>query len=165
MTTPVRYTPGHSSLGPLLLAATPRGVCALLLGDDPGALVQEMHRTFPAATPGEGDPWLERLRENAERVVEGDGGELPLDPHGSGFQRLVWGEMAGIPRGAVVTYGELARRVGRPRGARAVARACAANRIAVAVPCHRVIRADGAVAGYRWGAARKRMLLARERRG
>lgn len=161
---PVRYTLGTSRIGSLLVAMSGCGVCAVLLADRPAAAVDELRRYYPAAVP-DADGELDRVRAVVERLVDGDEAvDLPLDLHGSEFERRVWAAIAKIPAGSVVSYGELARRVGSPGSARAVARACAANRLAVAIPCHRVVRADGAVSGYRWGVERKRALLEREAR-
>ncbi|HYC33071.1 MAG TPA: methylated-DNA--[protein]-cysteine S-methyltransferase [Gemmatimonadales bacterium] len=161
---PATYVIAESALGAVLVAATERGVCAILMDDDPARLVGELHRRFPAAEPAAaGDGRLGDLAFRAVRLVEGAGGDaIPLDPRGTAFERRVWSAIADIPPGSVVTYAELASRIGAPGSARAVARACASNLLAVAIPCHRVVRSDDDLAGYRWGLTRKRELLARE---
>ena len=159
----VHYVTGSSSLGAVLVAASAHGICAILLGDREDDLVHELHRRCPGAVSAAGDPRLEDLRERAVRVVDGTAsGDVRLDPVGTEFERRVWAAVAEVPEGEVVTYRELAGRLGNSRSVRAVARACAANAIAVAIPCHRVVRSDGGLAGYRWGLERKRALLARE---
>ncbi len=147
------------------MAASPRGVCAIELGARPAALRRRLHEWFPAAALVEGDPALERWTQSVVRFVDAPSRnlELPLDLRGTAFQRRVWRALRRLPPGATVTYAELARRIGRPRAARAVAGACAANPLALAVPCHRAVRGDGTVSGYRWGVERKRALLRRER--
>lgn len=156
-----------SSLGAALVATTPRGLCAVLLGDDGDALVDDLRERFRAATCVVGD---DAFRAGMREVVEVVDGRLPaadlgvpLDIRGTSFQHLVWRELREIAAGETIDYVELARRIGRPTATRAVARACAQNPIAVVVPCHRVIRRDGSLAGYRWGLERKRALLQRER--
>lgn len=162
--TPVRYAFGSCSLGVVLVAATDNGICAILLGDDAASLECELAGRFRAARLDVGDPALQRLTLDAVDVIEAPGKALalPLDPHGTPFQLKVWQELRGIPAGATASYSEIALRVGAPREAFAVGEACAANMIAVAIPCHRVVRKDGRLAGYRWGFGRKRALLARE---
>ena len=160
----VRHAIAASALGLVLVAATAAGVRFVLLGDDADALRAELGARLPRATLAEGD---ERLRALAARVAAcvdgaGDAADVPLDARGTEFQRRVWDALREIPPGATATYTELARRVGRPAAVRAVAAACAANPIAVLVPCHRVVRADGGLSGYRWGVERKRRLLERE---
>ena len=163
----MRFAVGTCSLGAILVAASERGVCALLLGDDPADLVRDLEERFPNAErkPGGADfeRWVARVVEfvDAPRI----GLDLPLDIRGTAFEQRVWQALLAVPAGETVTYSELARRIGTPQAARAVARACAANPLAVAVPCHRVVRADGSLAGYRWGVERKRALLERERGG
>jgi len=161
---PVRYTFGSSSLGVVLVAATEKGICAILLGDEPAALERELALRFRAGRLDVGDPTLQRLTLDAVDIIEAPGKALalPLDPHGTPFQLKVWQELRGIPAGATASYSEIALRVGAPKEAFAVGEACAANMIAVAIPCHRVVRKDGRLAGYRWGFGRKRALLARE---
>jgi AraC family transcriptional regulator, regulatory protein of adaptative response / methylated-DNA-[protein]-cysteine methyltransferase len=161
---PVRFAIGQSSLGTMLVARSPAGVCAILLGDDPATLARNLQNRFPGAEPDAGDPRLQRLVVRATELMAAPGQEwdLPLDLQGTPFQRRVWQALREIPAGQTVSYTEVARRIGAPRSVRAVAQACGANALAVAVPCHRVVRLDGSPSGYRWGADRKRALLARE---
>ncbi|MBV8091873.1 MAG: bifunctional DNA-binding transcriptional regulator/O6-methylguanine-DNA methyltransferase Ada [Acetobacteraceae bacterium] len=161
----IRFAVGQCSLGGILVAATEKGVCAIMLGDDPNALVRELQDRFPAATLTGGDAAFERLVAQAVAMVEspGQSTSLPLDVRGTAFQEGVWQALREIPAGSTVSYSEIARRVGAPKAVRAVARACSANPVAVAIPCHRVVRTDGDVSGYRWGIDRKRALLAKER--
>lgn len=160
-----RFAVGECSLGAVLVAASERGVCAILLGDDPRALEHDMRSRFPGAEPVGGGTELVRMVAAVVRLVEapGQGAELPLDMRGTAFQRRVWQALRAVPAGETVSYAELARRIGAPKSARAVAGACAANPLAVAIPCHRVVRGDGGLSGYRWGVERKRALLERER--
>jgi AraC family transcriptional regulator of adaptative response/methylated-DNA-[protein]-cysteine methyltransferase len=139
-------------------------VCAILLGDDPDALARDLQDRFPRATLIGGDAEFERLVSRVVGFVEapGLGLDLPLDVRGTAFQQRVWQALREIPAGRTATYGEIASRIGAPSAARAVAGACAANPLAVAIPCHRVIRNDGGLSGYRWGVERKRALLQRE---
>ncbi len=157
----VRYAVADAPPGRVLVAATERGVCAVLLGDGGRALVSALRRELPEATIRPGGP---ELRAWIDEVVRRAGGEapaasIPIDTPATLFQRRVWESLAAIPRGETRSYGEIARQLGQPRHARAVARACAANRVAVVVPCHRVTAASGGLGGYRWGAERKRRLL------
>lgn len=160
----IRLAVRDCSLGSVLVAATTAGVCAILLGDDPDALAGEIERRFPKATVAAGD--AEFLRWTAAVVALVDdprtGHDLPLDIRGTAFQRRVWEALRAIPPGATATYAEIAAAVGAPTAARAVAGACAANNLAVAIPCHRVVRGDGSLSGYRWGVDRKRRLLEQE---
>lgn len=162
----IRFAIGECSLGSVLVAATDRGVCAILLGDDPEALAHDLERRFPRAELVGGDESFERLVAQAVALVEnpGLGTELPLDIRGTAFQQRVWRALSRIPVGETRSYSELAKAIGAPGAARAVARALGANPLAVAIPCHRVVRRDGALSGYRWGVERKRALLAREAR-
>jgi len=162
--TEIRFAVGECSLGSILVAASDTGVCAIVLGDDPDALVREFQARFPRAALVGGDPAFERLVATVVGFVEapGLGLELPLDLRGTAFQQRVWQALRKIPPGTTVSYAEIARRLRAPGSARAVARACATNPIAVAIPCHRVVRTDGGLSGYRWGVERKRALLARE---
>lgn len=155
------------SLGQVLVAATERGVSAIAFGDDPDALRAELRERFPRARIDEDDegalePLLLRVLAMIERPELAS--ELPLDLIGTAFQQKVWRALRAIPAGTTITYGELARRVDAPRAVRAVGTACGRNPVAVAVPCHRVVRDDGSLAGYRWGLARKRTLIDRERK-
>jgi AraC family transcriptional regulator, regulatory protein of adaptative response / methylated-DNA-[protein]-cysteine methyltransferase len=160
----IRFAVGQASLGAVLVAATDKGVCGIMLGDDPDALVRELEDRFPRAELIGGDAAFERTVAEVVGLVEAPGQrlDLPLDIRGTAFQQRVWEALRAIPPGKTATYGEIAKAVGRPRAVRAVAQACAANPLAVAVPCHRVVRADGDVSGYRWGIERKRELIARE---
>jgi AraC family transcriptional regulator of adaptative response/methylated-DNA-[protein]-cysteine methyltransferase len=160
---PVRYAIGPCSLGRVLVAETDRGVCAILLGAGDAALSAELRTRFPHAGASSDAGLAERLARAAQLVDHpGDAPRFPLDPHGSAFERRVWDALRGIAPGVTTTYGEIARTLGDPRAARDVAEACAANMLAIAVPCHRVIKRDGTLSGYRWGFQRKRELLRRE---
>ena len=162
----IRFAVGECSLGSILVAQSGRGVCAILLGDEPDALARDLQDRFPRARLIGGDARFEQLVAAVVGFVEapGIGLNLPLDVRGTAFQKRVWQALGEIPAGETVSYCELARRVGAPKSVRAVARACGANALAVAIPCHRVVRNDGAVSGYRWGVERKRALLAKEKR-
>lgn len=162
----IRFAVGECSLGSILVASSERGVCAIELGDDPDALARALQDRFPRATLLGGDPRFERLVARVIGFVEAPatGLDLPLDVRGTAFQHRVWRALRGLPAGTTASYRELAKRIGAPSAVRAVAQACAANPIAVAIPCHRVVRTDGALSGYRWGVERKRALLAREAR-
>jgi AraC family transcriptional regulator, regulatory protein of adaptative response / methylated-DNA-[protein]-cysteine methyltransferase len=163
----MRFGIGACSLGAILVAATEAGVCAILLGDEPDALARDLQDRFPGAEIEGGDPAFETWMARVIGLVEAPGGglDLPLDIRGTAFQQRVWEALRKIPVGATASYAEIARAIGAPAAMRAVARACGANPIAVAIPCHRVVRSDGALSGYRWGVARKRALLARETEG
>jgi AraC family transcriptional regulator, regulatory protein of adaptative response / methylated-DNA-[protein]-cysteine methyltransferase len=160
----IRFAVGRCSLGALLVAATDKGVCAILLGDDPEALARDVQDRFPTARAVAVDTEFERLLARVADFVDAPVGglDLPLDVRGTDFQQLVWRALRDIPAGETASYGAIAERIGAPGAVRAVARACAANPIAVATPCHRVVRKDGGLSGYRWGVERKRELLARE---
>jgi AraC family transcriptional regulator of adaptative response/methylated-DNA-[protein]-cysteine methyltransferase len=160
----IRFAIGGCSLGSVLVARSDRGVCAILLGDEPDVLERDLWNRFPQARPSGGDADFQGLLTKVAGFVETPalGLDLPLDLRGTAFQRRVWQALRKIPAGKTASYTEIARRIGAPTSVRAVAQACAANAIAVAVPCHRVVRSDGAVSGYRWGVARKRALLQRE---
>lgn len=160
----IRFAVGDCSLGAILVAATEVGVCAILLGDDPAALVRDLQDQFPRATLIGGDARFERRVAQVVGFVEAPalGLDLPLDVRGTAFQQRVWQALRDIPAGSTATYAQIAARIGAPKAVRAVAQACAANAIAVAIPCHRVVRSDGALSGYRWGVERKRRLLERE---
>jgi AraC family transcriptional regulator of adaptative response/methylated-DNA-[protein]-cysteine methyltransferase len=162
--TVIRFAVGEASLGAVLVAATDKGVCAILLGDDPEALVRDLQDRFPQAEFEGGNPKFERMVAAVVGLVEAPGQrlDLPLDIRGTAFQQRVWAALQAIPSGKTATYADIARVIGQPKAVRAVAQACAANALAVAIPCHRVVRTDGALSGYRWGVARKRTLLARE---
>jgi AraC family transcriptional regulator of adaptative response/methylated-DNA-[protein]-cysteine methyltransferase len=163
----VRYAVGKCSLGSILAATSARGVCAILLGNDPGTLLRELRDLFPRSHLVGADRRFEKLMARVVAFVDapGIGLGLPLDVRGTAFQQRVWAAISRIPAGSTASYAEIARRIGTPRSARAVAQACASNKLAVAIPCHRVVRADGALSGYRWGTDRKRALLTRESAG
>jgi AraC family transcriptional regulator of adaptative response/methylated-DNA-[protein]-cysteine methyltransferase len=160
----IRFAIGECSLGSILVAASARGVCAILLGDDPDALARDLQDRFPRAELIGGDVGFERLVARVVGLIEapGLGLDLPLDVRGTVFQQRVWQALRQIPAGSTASYQEVARRIGAPGSVRAVARACASNALAVAIPCHRVVRTDGGLSGYRWGVERKRALLRRE---
>ncbi|MEX2124673.1 MAG: bifunctional DNA-binding transcriptional regulator/O6-methylguanine-DNA methyltransferase Ada [Woeseia sp.] len=160
----IRFAVGECALGSILVAQSDRGVCAILLGDDPDALTRDLQDQFPQANLIGGDADFERLIARVVGFVEAPdlGFDLPLDVRGTAFQQRVWQALREIPAGATASYSDIAKRIGAPRAVRAVATACASNMLAVAIPCHRVIRNDGALSGYRWGVERKRELLQRE---
>ncbi|NEU11352.1 bifunctional DNA-binding transcriptional regulator/O6-methylguanine-DNA methyltransferase Ada [Methylobacterium sp. BTF04] len=160
----IRFAVGECSLGSILVAATIRGVCAILLGDDPDALARDLQDRFPRAEITGGDAGFEETVARVVGLVEapGLGLDLPLDIGGTAFQQRVWEALRTIPAGETATYARVAAMIGRPAAVRAVAGACGANAHAIAIPCHRVVRTDGALSGYRWGVARKATLLARE---
>jgi len=160
----IRFAVGQCTLGAILVAQSERGICAIALGDDPDALVRELQDQFPRASLVGGDAGFERLVAQVVGFVEAPemGLALPLDVRGTAFQERVWQVLREIPPGATVSYAQVAARIGAPKAVRAVAQACGANRLAVAIPCHRVVRRDGDLSGYRWGVDRKRELLDRE---
>ncbi|HEX6261075.1 MAG TPA: bifunctional DNA-binding transcriptional regulator/O6-methylguanine-DNA methyltransferase Ada [Woeseiaceae bacterium] len=160
----IRFAVGECALGSILVAKSDRGVCAILLGDDPETLARDLQDQFPKANLIGGDVDFEELVAKVIGFVEAPalGLDLPLDVRGTAFQQRVWQALKEIPAGATASYAEIAERIGAPGSARAVAQACASNRLAVAIPCHRVVRNDGALSGYRWGVERKRELLQRE---
>lgn len=162
--TTIRFAIGECSLGSILVAASERGVCAILLGDDPEQLARDLQDRFPRAQLIGGDADFEQLVAKVVGFVEapGIGLDLPLDVRGTAFQQRVWQALREVPAGRTVSYTDVAARIGAPKSVRAVAQAVAANPLAVAIPCHRVIRNDGGLAGYRWGVERKRALLERE---
>ena len=164
--TEIRFAVGQCSLGSILVAQSRRGVCAISIGDDPNKLVQDLQDRFPRATLVGADPSFEGLIARVVGFVEAPqcGLDLPLDIRGTAFQQRVWRALREIPLGSTASYAEIAARIGAPRSARAVARACGANPLALAIPCHRVVRSDGEVSGYRWGVERKRELLQREQK-
>lgn len=163
--TEISYAITRSPLGRLLVAATRRGVCAVKLGSSEATLTADLRREFPAAIISRNSGALKGPVDALLRQLKGEEphGALPLDVRGTAFQRRVWQHLKTIPEGRTASYGEIARALGRPKGARAVARACATNPVAIIVPCHRVVRAGGGLGGYRWGVERKRTLLKRER--
>ena len=162
----IRFAVGECSLGSILVARSERGICAILMGDDPDALARDLQDRFPRATLIGGDAAFEEVVARVVGLVEAPrlGLDLPLDVRGTAFQQRVWQALREIPAGSTVSYREVAERIGSPGAVRAVAHACATNPLAVAIPCHRVVRSDGGLAGYRWGVERKRALLRREAR-
>ena len=162
----IRFAIGECSLGALLVASSKKGIAAILLGGDPDRLVHELQDRFPRANLIGADGEYEALVARVVGFIEApeQGLDLPLDIRGTAFQRRVWRALKDIPAGRTISYAELARRIGSPKAVRAVAGACAANNIAVAIPCHRVVRHDGSLSGYAWGVDRKRALIAKEAR-
>jgi AraC family transcriptional regulator of adaptative response/methylated-DNA-[protein]-cysteine methyltransferase len=162
--TAIRFAIGDCDLGAILVAATDKGVCAILLGEDPDALARQLQDRFPRANLIGADPDFETTVARVVAMVEqpGVGLDLPLDIRGTAFQRRVWEALRQLRSGETASYAEIARRIGAPKAARAVAQACAANALAVAIPCHRIVRINGDIAGYAWGVERKRALLERE---
>jgi len=160
----VRFAIGQTSLGAILVAATDKGIVAIQFADDPDALLRDLQDRFPKAKLVGGDAAFEKLVARVVGSVENPsaGFDLPLDVRGTAFQQRVWQALQEVPTGKTVSYADIAERIGAPKAVRAVAGACAANDIAVAIPCHRVVRNDGALSGYRWGVERKRALLERE---
>jgi AraC family transcriptional regulator of adaptative response/methylated-DNA-[protein]-cysteine methyltransferase len=160
----VRFAIGECWLGSILVAASQSGVCAISLGDDPDKLARELQDQFPNAQVIGGDAEFEQLVAKVVGFLETPaiGIALPLDIRGTAFQRCVWEALQKIPLGSTVTYTDIAKQIGKPNSVRAVASACAANKLAVAIPCHRVVRTDGSLSGYRWGVERKAKLLERE---
>jgi AraC family transcriptional regulator, regulatory protein of adaptative response / methylated-DNA-[protein]-cysteine methyltransferase len=165
--TAIRFAVGQCSLGAILVAASERGVCAILIGDHPDALVRDLQDRFPKAELIGGDAGFERLVAQVVGFVEmpKEALDLPLDIRGTAFQQRVWQALREIPAGSTTCYAEIAQRIGAPRSVRAVAGAVAANPLAVAIPCHRVVHKDGSLSGYRWGVERKQTLLEREAKG
>ncbi|MBP5943007.1 MULTISPECIES: bifunctional DNA-binding transcriptional regulator/O6-methylguanine-DNA methyltransferase Ada [Pseudomonas] len=160
----IRFAVGQCSLGAILVAQSERGVCAILLGDDPHQLVCDLQDQFRKANLIGADAEFEQLIAKVVGFIEAPaiGLELPLDVRGTAFQERVWQALREIPVGSTASYADIAQRIGAPTSMRAVAQACGANRLAVAIPCHRVVRSDGNLSGYRWGVERKRQLLERE---
>jgi len=160
----IRFALGQTSLGAILVASSKRGVASILLGNDPDALLRELQDRFPKAKLIGADRDYEALVARVVGFIEAPqiGLNLPLDVRGTAFQRRVWLALQDIPVGQTASYAEIAQRIGSPKAIRAVAGACAANNLAVAIPCHRVVRNDGALSGYAWGVERKKALLDRE---
>ena len=160
----IEFAIGESSLGAILVARSQRGVCAISLGDDADLLLRELQDRFPRAELVGGDTGFERLVAQVVGMIEQPnlGIDLPLDVRGTAFQQRVWQALGQIPPGQTASYAQIAQRIGSSTSVRAVAQACASNTLAVAIPCHRVVRSDGALSGYRWGVERKRELLLRE---
>lgn len=161
----IRFAIGECSLGSILVASSERGVCAIAMGNDPHILVRELQDRFSRARLIGGDKKFERTVAKVVGFVQmpARGLDLPLDVRGTAFQQRVWQALQKIPVGTTATYSQIAKAIGAPQAARAVAAACAANVLALAIPCHRVVRIDGGLAGFRWGVVRKRALLAREK--
>jgi AraC family transcriptional regulator, regulatory protein of adaptative response / methylated-DNA-[protein]-cysteine methyltransferase len=162
--TEIRFAIGECSLGSILVAASERGVCSILIGDDPDALARDLQDRFPRAHLIGGDAEFEQMVAKVVGFVEAPalGLDLPLDVRGTAFQQRVWQALREIPVGKTVSYSQIANRIGAPKAVRAVGAAIGANPLAVAIPCHRVIRNDGSLCGYRWGVERKRALIERE---
>ena len=160
----IRFAVGQCSLGAILVARSKKGICAITLGDNPDELVRDLQDRFPNANLIGADRGFERLVAQVVGFVEAPriGLDLPLDVRGTAFQQRVWQALRGIPAGKTASYAEVARRIGKPKAVRAVAQACGANKIAVAIPCHRVVKNDGVLSGYRWGVERKRALIEKE---
>ncbi|WP_406695708.1 bifunctional DNA-binding transcriptional regulator/O6-methylguanine-DNA methyltransferase Ada [Singulisphaera sp. Ch08] len=160
----IRFAIGECWLGSILVAASAKGVCAILIGDDPDELARDLQDRFSQAQLIGGDADFEELVAKVVGFLETPsiGLDLPLDIRGTAFQQRVWEALRAIPGGSTVTYTEIANRIGQPKAVRAVAQACAANALAVAIPCHRVVRTDGSLSGYRWGVERKAQLIRRE---
>jgi AraC family transcriptional regulator of adaptative response/methylated-DNA-[protein]-cysteine methyltransferase len=159
----IRFTIAETPAGRILLAATERGICSIQFGSSDTVLESALREEYPQAEIVRADKqlavWVRAMR---DRMGGEDGASLPLDIRATTFQRLVWEQLQAIPRGTTSSYGDIAKRIGHPHASRAVARACASNPVAVAIPCHRVVRGDGALGGYRWGIPRKKKLLALE---
>jgi AraC family transcriptional regulator, regulatory protein of adaptative response / methylated-DNA-[protein]-cysteine methyltransferase len=164
--TDINFAIAECSLGSILVATSSKGICAILLGDDPNQLTQDLQDKFPNASLLANDERYDRLVAQVIGFIEAPsaGLDLPLDIRGTAFQQRVWQALRNIPAGTTVTYSEIAKQIGSPSAFRAVANACGENSLAVAIPCHRVVRNDGAISGYRWGVERKRSLLLKEAR-
>jgi AraC family transcriptional regulator, regulatory protein of adaptative response / methylated-DNA-[protein]-cysteine methyltransferase len=162
----INFALGQTTLGSILVASSKKGVVAILLGDDPDKLLRELQDRFPKAKLIGADKEYEKLVAHVVGFIEApnQGLNLPLDIRGTAFQQRIWRVLQGIPAGKTVSYAEIAKKIGSPKLVRAVAGACAANNIAVAIPCHRVVRTDGSLSGYAWGIDRKRQLIDRERK-
>jgi AraC family transcriptional regulator of adaptative response/methylated-DNA-[protein]-cysteine methyltransferase len=159
----IYFATAGCSLGSILVAHSERGVCSILIGDDPARLAQDLRNRFREANLIEGQSGEELIAQVAALIEKpGAGLDLPLDVRGTAFQQLVWDAVRTIPPGSTASYTDIARQIGVPGAMRAVAQACGANALAIAIPCHRVIRTDGSLSGYRWGVDRKRALLERE---
>ncbi len=159
----IHYTVATTRIGTMLLAATEHGICSIRFGDAAGALERELHSEYPQAEIVRSDRTLGEQVKALRAIIEGkSAAPLPLDIQATAFQRRVWQELQAIPRGTTKSYSKIAADIGHPKAARAVARACATNPVAVAIPCHRVVREDGTMGGYRWGVERKKRLLALE---
>lgn len=161
----IRFAVGECSLGSILVATTPKGICSILLGDSPEEILDSFQRQFPKADLIGGDASFEEWVAKVVAFVDDPqiGLDLPLDIRGTAFQKRVWQALREIPHGETASYAEIAQKIGAPKAVRAVAGACASNKLAIAIPCHRVVKSDGALSGYRWGIDRKRSLLIQER--
>ncbi|MEM9965670.1 MAG: methylated-DNA--[protein]-cysteine S-methyltransferase, partial [Asticcacaulis sp.] len=164
--TDIHFAVGECSLGSILVARSPKGICAITLGDSPEPLIRDLQDRFPKANLIGGDAGYEQWIATVIGFVDAPhiGLNLPLDIRGTAFQQRVWQALRDIPAGTTASYSDIARSMGTPKAVRAVARACAANALAVVIPCHRVVRTDGSLSGYRWGVERKRQLLLSEGR-
>jgi len=164
--TDIYFAIGQCSLGSILAAQSAKGVCSILIGDDPDVLVRDLQKKFPKANLIGNEPGYEQLVARVVALIEqpGLGFDLPLDIRGTSFQQRVWKALRQIPPGSTTSYTDIATKIGMPKAVRAVAQACGANALAVAIPCHRVVRNEGGLSGYRWGVERKRALLDREAR-
>lgn len=162
--TAIRFAVGECSLGSILVAQSEKGICAVLLGDDPSALLRDLQDRFPRAELIGGDNNFEKVAGRVVGFVDAPNADfdLPLDIRGTAFQKRVWRALSKIPPGETVTYSDIAKHIGLPKAARAVGNAVGANALAVIIPCHRVVKMDGSISGYRWGIARKRALLKKE---
>jgi AraC family transcriptional regulator, regulatory protein of adaptative response / methylated-DNA-[protein]-cysteine methyltransferase len=162
--TDIVFAIGACSLGAILVAQSERGICSILIGDDPSILIRNLQDRFPKANLIGGEKGYEDMVAKVVGLIEkpGAGLDLPLDIRGTAFQQRVWKALQQIPLGSTATYSDIANQIGMPKAVRAVAQACGANALAVAIPCHRVVRNDGSLSGYRWGVERKRALLERE---
>ncbi len=160
----ILYAVAPCSYGTILIAASDAGICATTLGDDPQELVGHLQKRFPDATLVGNDSAFKKMMHAMVTRVEHPGADMTasLDLRGTAFQRAVWKALSKIPLGQTATYAQIARKIDNPKAVRAVAQACAANPVAIAIPCHRVVRSDGSLSGYRWGVERKRELLRRE---
>ena len=160
----IRFAVVQCSLGLVLAGSSDKGICAIFLGDDPDALAKDLRDRFPKAILTGADAGFEQVVSRVVELVERPqlGCDLPLDVRGTAFQQQVWQALRTIPAGQTLTYAEIAHRIGMPKAVRAVGNACAQNKIAIAIPCHRALRTDGALSGYRWGTQRKRALLKKE---
>jgi AraC family transcriptional regulator of adaptative response/methylated-DNA-[protein]-cysteine methyltransferase len=160
----IRCTVISTELGKLLVATTPRGVCAVRFGESEAALLRELRRDFSAAEIRRDDEGLESVATQIKQLLSGSAAPLniPLDLRGTAFQQMVWKELRHIPKGQTRSYTDVAKAIGKPKAVRAVANACGSNPVAIVVPCHRVVQKDGSLAGYRWGVKRKATLLEKE---
>jgi len=161
---PIHFAIGECSLGSILVANSERGVCAILIGDNPTLLIHDLQSQFPHSDFLGSESGSDDLVAKVIGIIEkpGAGLDLPLDIRGTAFQQSVWTTLQQIPAGSTATYAEIAKLIGMPKAVRAVAQACGANSLAVVVPCHRIVRSDGTLSGYRWGVERKQALLERE---